>query len=236
MSIASVTARVQQIVVMQQQLTDPVQAASASTTAAVPSAASGSLAASQSFAASLAAAQTASPSTALTMAAAVPPATATTPTAPTPMTGVGASTNPVPGATGSRLDQGLDGTASTFVAPFSGTVVYAAANDPGWNGGGYLAVRSATDPSKVFYAAEGLVPTVKAGDTVTAGQQIAQPVVNPYNGITGNFEIGWANPNSPSQPLAQVTPDPRQEVLGFYGWLRSLGGPIASSTNDAGHG
>jgi hypothetical protein len=76
---------------------------------------------------------------------------------------------------------------------------------------------------------------VKVGDTVMAGQTIAQPATNPYNGIVGNFEIGWANPASPGQPLAQVASDPKQVALDFYGWLRSLGGPAATSTSGAGY-
>jgi biotin carboxyl carrier protein len=220
MSITAVSARVQQIVTMEQQLANPASAlhvSSAGITAAAGPSAAGT-GATQSFAASLAAAQAA-------------PAT----TATTTNTAVGPSTNPVPGASGSRLDQGVDGTTESFVAPFSGTVVYSSASDPGWKGGGYVAIKSATDPSKVFYAAEGLLPTVKVGDTVTPGQTIATPAVNPYNGIIGNFEIGWANPSSPSQPLAQVASNPKQVALDFYGWLRSLGGPTATSTSNAGY-
>lgn len=227
MSIDAVTARIQQILTMQQQLVDPsrLTAASAGGTAAT-TAAGGTPTSmgvttgagmSPSFAASLAAAQGAT--------AAAPGLTTTA---------VGPSTNPVPGATGSRLDQGFDGTATSFVAPFAGTVVYSSASDSGWAGGGYVAIRSAADPSKVFYAAEGLLPTVKVGDTVAPGQTIAQPATNPYNGVVGNFEIGWANPNAPGQPLAQVASDPRQVSLDFYNWLRSLGGPAATSTADAG--
>ena len=148
---------------------------------------------------------------------------------------LGPTTNPVPGASGSRLDQGLDGTASTFLAPFTGKVVKSTASDPGWNGGGYVAIQSAKDPNTVFFAAEGLTPTVQEGQTVTVGQQIATPRPNPYNGIVGNFEIGRANPSAPGQPLAQVVSDPAGMVMDFYNWLRSLGGPAATSTSNAGH-
>jgi biotin carboxyl carrier protein len=224
MSIEAVTARVQQILTMEQQLSSPTTGLhvsggpTAGPSAVGPSVPAAGAGTPQSFAASLAAAQ-------------ATPATA----APTINTAVGPSTNPVPGATGSRLDQGIDGTTKSFVAPFSGTVVYSSAHDSGWKGGGYVAIKSAADPSKVFYAAEGLLPTVKVGDTVTAGQTIAQPAVNPYNGIVGNFEIGWANPSAPSQPLAQVASNPKQVALDFYSWLRSLGGPTATSTSNAGY-
>lgn len=230
MSIDAVSSRIQQIVTMQQELSSPPTALQAigrqATAASVASGATG-----QTFAATLAAAQAAPPTAPTSMAAAVGSGTAAT-TAPT---FVGPSTDPVPGATGSRLDQGFDGTTKSFLAPFSGSVVYSTANDPGWAGGGYLAIKSATDPTKVFYAAEGLVPSVKVGDAVTAGQTIAQPATNPYNGIVGNFEIGWANPSAPGQPLAQTASDPKQVALDFYGWLRGLGGPEATSTSGAGY-
>jgi biotin carboxyl carrier protein len=225
MTIDAVTARMQQIITAgQQHLSNP-----ASTTP------------SQSAAVSAAGGSTGpAPGTATTGPTPdTPAALAAAQAAPAPVatinTALGPSTNPVPGATGSRLDQGFDGTTKSFVAPFSGTVVYSSASDPGWAGGGFVAIKSATDPSKVFYAAEGLRPTVNVGDTVTPGQTIAQPATNPYNGIVGNFEIGWANPNAPSQPLAQVASDPKQVALDFYDWLRSLGGPAATSTSDAGH-
>jgi hypothetical protein len=36
----------------------------------------------------------------------------------------------------------MDGTAKTFVSPFNGKVVYSQASDPGWQGGGYVAIQS----------------------------------------------------------------------------------------------
>jgi hypothetical protein len=75
---------------------------------------------------------------------------------------------------------------------------------------------------------------VQVGQTVTAGQQVATPRANPYNGIVGNFEIGRANPASPGQPLAQVVSNPGQMVQEFYSWLKGLGGPTATSTSNAG--
>ncbi len=219
MSLEAIASRIQQIVAMQQQLIAPAAPAAATGTSAQP-ASSSSGGSTPNFATSLVAAQG---------------ALTTVPTTTT-NTAVGPSTNPVPGATGGRLDQGFDGTTKTFLAPFGGTVVYSTASDPGWAGGGYVAIRSAADPSKVFYAAEGLNPTVKVGDTVVPGQAIAQPATNPYNGIVGNYEIGWANPNAPGQPLAQVSSNPKQVALDFYSWLQSLGGPVATTTSGAGHG
>lgn len=143
-------------------------------------------------------------------------------------------TNPVPGATGSRLDQGFDVTSKTFLSPFTGKVVYSTPSDSGWNNGGVVSIADANDPSRVIYFAEGLRPTVQVGQTVKAGQQIAVPVASTYNGIVGNIEFGPANPAAPGQPLAQVVSDPAGEVMKFYNWITSLGGPKATSTGNAG--
>lgn len=143
--------------------------------------------------------------------------------------------NPVPGAVGSRLDQGFDLTSKTFESPYAGTVVAEENSDPGWAGGGYVAIANAADPSQVEFFAEGLLPTVQKGQTVTAGQRIAIPARNPYNAITGNIETGPANPKNPLQPLAQVVSDPAAVVTNFYDWLRGLGAPAATSTALAGH-
>lgn len=163
----------------------------------------------------------------------------------TPLGGGGASTptslnaagqtNPIPGATGNRLDQGFDVTASQFLAPFVGKIVYSTPSDPGWAGGGYVAIANLLNPSQVVYFAEGLIPTVTQGQTVAAGEQLANPAPNPYNGIVGNIETGPANPANPRQPLAQVASDPAAVVQQFYQWIRSLGGPAATSTSLAGH-
>jgi hypothetical protein len=143
--------------------------------------------------------------------------------------------NPIPGSTGGRLDQGFDVTGKSFVAPYSGTVVASEITDPGWRGGGYVAIQSAANPNRIEYFAEGLLPIVSKGQTVLAGQAIAQPAVNPYNAIIGNIETGPANPRNPLQPLAQVVSNPTGAVNSFYSWLRGLGAPAASSTSSAGH-
>jgi hypothetical protein len=143
--------------------------------------------------------------------------------------------NPFPGATGSRLDQGEDLTSRTFLAPFAAKVVVANRSDSGWAGGGYLALRSLSDPSQVIYMAEGLIPSVRVGQTVQAGQRVATPIANPYNGVVGNIESGPADPTNPSRPLAQAVSNPPAVVEKFYAWLRGLGGPQATSTSNAGY-
>lgn len=142
--------------------------------------------------------------------------------------------NPVPGSTGSRLDQGFDLTGKQFLAPYSGTVVASQVSSSGWGGGGYVAVQSSANPSQVEYFAEGLTPLVQQGEKVTAGQAIGRPSLNPFNGIVGNIETGPANPKNPLQPLAQAVANPAQVVETFYQWLRSLGAPAATSTSNAG--
>jgi hypothetical protein len=147
-----------------------------------------------------------------------------------------AAVDPLPDSVGSRLDQGIDGTGKTFLSPWAGKVVYSSPSDSGWKGGGYIAIQARNDASKVYYLAEGITPILHVGDSVTAGQRIAYPVSNPYNGIVGNFEAGLANPAAPGQPLAQVVSNASGMVDEFYAWLHALGGPTATSTASAGHG
>lgn len=143
--------------------------------------------------------------------------------------------DPIPGATGSRLDQGFDVTGKQFLSPYAGTVVASQMSDSGWAGGGYVAVKNAANPAQIEYFAEGISPLVSQGQQVIAGQAIGRPTINPYNGIIGNIETGPANPANPLQPLAQVASNPAQAVTQFYQWLRGLGAPAASSTALAGH-
>jgi hypothetical protein len=92
-------------------------------------------------------------------------------------------------------------------------------------------------PDKVYYLAEGISPRVRVGDIVAAGEVIASPKVNPYNGIVGNVEFGLADPNLPARPLAQALgAGAAQMVEDFAAWIEHLGGPTPSSTGDAGHG
>ena len=83
------------------------------------------------------------------------------------------------------------------------------------------------------YIAEDVIPAVKAGDTVRAGQRIA--TFAPPDG-TGCIEIGWAaGPGSPS-PIAL------QDGGGCAAWrtaagdnmsdlIHSLGGPLGTCRN-----
>jgi biotin carboxyl carrier protein len=116
----------------------------------------------------------------------------------------GTYVNPVPGASTGRIDQGVDYTGSSFVAPGASKILAADASNPGWKGGGWIAAQLTDGPlaGAVYYIAEGVKPLVKVGDTVAAGTPLASAATNPYNGIVGNIEAGWANATG-TAPLAQ---------------------------------
>jgi putative peptide zinc metalloprotease protein len=115
--------------------------------------------------------------------------------------------NPVPGAVATRVDQGVDYTLSPqgFLAPAASRIIEADASNSGWAGGGYVAAEILNGPlaGHIYYVSEGVTPAVQAGDVVSPGTPIATPVASPYNGIVGNIEAGWADPNVPGRPLAQ---------------------------------
>lgn len=117
----------------------------------------------------------------------------------------GTYTNPVPGASTGRIDQGVDYTGKQFLAPGKSQVLVSDQSSSGWGGGGYVAAKLLDGPlaGSVYYFAEGIAPSVKAGDTVNAGTVLGIPITNPFNQTLGNIEAGWADPASPSRPLAQ---------------------------------
>jgi hypothetical protein len=116
----------------------------------------------------------------------------------------GSYTNPLPGATTGRIDQGVDYTSQHFVAPGASKILAADMSNAGWGGGGWIAAQLTDGPlaGAVYYIAEGISPLVHAGQTVAAGTALGRPVTNPYNGIVGNIEAGWAN-HAGTAPLAQ---------------------------------
>lgn len=129
-------------------------------------------------------------------------------TGTTPATGTGGAvgltyTNPVPGATTGRVDQGVDyalGKAG-FLAPGRSRIVYTGSGG-GW-GNEYVAGELLDGPlaGQVWYIAEAAAtaPGIAVGKIVNAGQQIA-----PQGSSTGGaIEAGWANPSDPGQTLAQ---------------------------------
>lgn len=140
---------------------------------------------------------------------------------------VGGTTNPFPGGVGTWLDMGVDLTSGEFLSPYAGKVIVADQSNPGWRGGGYLAIQNLTNPSQVIYMAEGITPTVRAGQVVSPGQSVGLPRANPYNGTIGNIESGPADMSG--QPLAKSSSNPVATVMAFVNWLKSLGGPTATA-------
>jgi hypothetical protein len=160
---------------------------------------------------------------------------------------VGGLTNPFPGGwIPNRLDMGYDGDfKGHIVAPFDGTISYAGLM-VGWKGSLGVIIKADKDiglPTRSLYFIEGVKPTVNNGQHVTAGDQIADPAINPYNGSNGNIEwgvnqdgpvgrqtdtyaiaLGGGNKCAPSQKS-------RKMVLDFYKWAKqSL--HVHGNTND----
>ena len=106
------------------------------------------------------------------------------------------------------------------------------------NGGVVYQLDDGPDQGKWVYVAEDVIPTVEAGDTVRAGQQVA--TFAPPGG-TGCIEIGWASgPGAPS-PIA-LQDGGFQDGSGCAAWrsaagnnmsdlIHSLGGPYGTCRN-----
>lgn len=156
----------------------------------------------------------------------------------------GTYTNPVPGATTGRLDQGVDyalGPAG-FVAPGNSQIVYVASGSglQGW-GNEYVAGQLLDGPLKgaIWYIAEAgsVASGIVKGATVSAGQQIT-----PQGSSTGGaIEAGWADPSNPGNPLARsLTGYSGDQSLGaltagysFSNFVHALGGPFGHFSNVA---
>ena len=162
----------------------------------------------------------------------------------TTQTAFGPAASPFPGGwKPSRADMGYDGTfTGSLVAPVSGTITYAANSFSNW--GGYLQLKADTGfglDSQTLYFAEGLSPTVKVGQHVNVGDQIATPAASPWNGILGNIEWGMAaDPQSvgtPTNPLAETgTVNPKSTVYKFLNWAETvLGLPQPTDLSGAGY-
>jgi hypothetical protein len=148
-----------------------------------------------------------------------------------------------------RLDMGYDGTfTGAIVAPFSGTITYAARSFSNW--GGYIELKADHAipglESDTLYFAEGLAPAAKTGQHVTAGQVIAVAAPSPYgdayattSGGAGQIEWGPASPGvvgTPTNPLAESTSRPANIVINFALWvIKNLGLTPPSQTSHAGY-
>ena len=96
-----------------------------------------------------------------------------------------------------RIDMGVDYSGSgPVLAIGSGTVF--SNSGPGWPGGGFIGITldSGSLAGKSYFIAESVRATVKVGQHVQAGQQIAKM----FNGPSG-IETGWATGQG-DQPLA----------------------------------
>jgi hypothetical protein len=141
----------------------------------------------------------------------------------------GSYTNPVPGATLSRTDEGVDYTLGSqgFLAPGRSQIVSTSA---GWFRGGSITAKFLDGPyaGSEYFVAEGVKPAagIAAGTIVQAGQKIADAIASPYNGIVGNIESGWWKG---SAPLAQQTGgyhegDVTAAGAAWDSFVRALGG------------
>ena len=167
----------------------------------------------------------------------------------------GGLTNPFPGGwTPGRLDMGYDGTfKGQVVAPFSGTITYAAKIFSNW--GGYIELKADQKPSglptSTLYFAEQLKPAkgivanpskpihVNAGDPIA---DVATPNLQCKDN-PGCIEWGVAQDGLVGQPSDTYTKVPgngssaaRQSVLDFVKWVGQISSKLVppSSTGNAG--
>jgi hypothetical protein len=145
-------------------------------------------------------------------------------------------TNPVPGASSGRIDQGVDYHLGSqgFLAPGNSQIVYTGSGG-GW-GNEYVAGQLLDGPLKgaVWYIAEapGKLAGIVKGAVVKAGQQITPP----GSSTGGAIEAGWANPANPGQTLAQSMAgwSSDQDVhsltagYSFSKFVHALNGPVGT--------
>lgn len=145
---------------------------------------------------------------------------------------VGMYRNPlgrVSGLRPERIDQGVDFAGAGPVGAI-GRAVINLTNGGGWPGGPFMSYRLQDGPlaGRNVFLAENIHPVVRAGQTVKAGQTIA----NMFNGGTG-IEMGFAD-GSGARTLARVTSGYREGQVtpagkAFEQLLRLLGVPESPS-------
>jgi hypothetical protein len=144
----------------------------------------------------------------------------------------GTYTNPFPGASASRVDQGVDYTITQPVVAPGDFKITAIDTRSGF--GNYIAGQLTSGPlaGRAIYFAEGLAaaPGVAVGQTVKAGKPIAVPIAGPYG--MGVIEAGWADITRSFDPLAKGTGGYREGSstaagVSFNRFIQSLkGGPV----------
>lgn len=155
-----------------------------------------------------------------------------TPTDPSAKVTPGSYVNPFPGASASRVDQGVDYTITRPVLAPGDFVVKHIGQIAGF--GTYIAGQLLSGPlgGRGVYFAEGLAPAngVHVGSVIKAGQPVAVPAQGPYG--HGVIESGWANITSSwYAPLAQSTGGYHEGVsaaagASFNRFVQALGGPL----------
>jgi hypothetical protein len=127
------------------------------------------------------------------------------PAAPAAPVASGGYTNPLAGAsvTPERIDQGVDyGGSGTLTALGAGRITYVGTSGTGWPGAFIeYQLSGGPDAGRYVYYAEGITPApgLQVGQTVQAGQPLAQLIA----GDSGGIEIGWGS-GVGTQPLAQA--------------------------------
>jgi hypothetical protein len=158
------------------------------------------------------------------------------PAAPVAPVASGGYTNPLAGAslTPERIDQGVDyGGSGTLTALGAGRITYVGTSGTGWPGAFIeYQLSGGPDAGRYVYYAEGITPApgLNVGQTVQAGQPLAQLIA----GDSGGIEIGWGS-GVGTQPLAQAEgqwggSDDASNVAtpagkSFSALIASLGGP-----------
>lgn len=151
--------------------------------------------------------------------------------------------DPIPkGAIPERIDQGVDFSGSGPILAI-GDAQIIETGGTGWPGGPFMSYKltSGPDSGDVVYVAENIRPSVRAGQHVKAGQQIATM----FSGGTG-IETGWADaagtsPESQTSAAGSISGanlPPGGTKIGhdFENLLTSLGAPAAPNNNQPGGG
>jgi hypothetical protein len=156
----------------------------------------------------------------------------TSATDPSAKVTTGSYVNPFPGATPSRVDQGVDYTITKPVLAPGDFVVKHIGQVAGF--GTYIAGQLLNGPlgGRGIYFAEGLAPAagVHVGSIIKAGQPVADPATGPYG--HGVIESGWANITSSwYAPLAQSTGghgggEASAAGASYNRFVHALGGPL----------
>jgi hypothetical protein len=217
MSIEAAVSRIDQILAMEQQLSDPTAGAASSSSASVSGSAgsAGTVAPASdagggSFAGALATAQTG---------------------AATAAAGASGYVNPLANASvrAERIDQGVDYAGSgTIGALGPGVVTQVVPSGSGWEGGGYVEYKLTAGPyaGRYVFAAEGVTPTVSVGQTLSPGQPIATIIPGSSTGIEIGFAAGvgesaYASRYGGGYSEGQLT----AAGQAFSDLIASLGGP-----------